>query len=65
MTEELPRFVYLRATCCKAWLAMYGLPSHTEPELAQRAPSAGWQQQPDGTWVCDERQTGKHDGENK
>lgn len=21
MTEELPRFVYLRATCCKAWLA--------------------------------------------
>ncbi|WP_438490742.1 hypothetical protein [Streptomyces sp. S186] len=54
MSEELPRFVYLRATCCDQWLALFDLPSQAEPKLADLAPSRGWEQQDDGTWLCDE-----------
>lgn len=53
MTEELPRFVYLHATCCDAWLAMFGLPSRAEPKLIAAAPDHGWVERDDGGWNCE------------
>lgn len=52
MTEELPRFVYLHCSHCKAWLALFGPPSRATPKLEAAAPHHGWTQDSNGNWTC-------------
>ncbi|MER5747157.1 hypothetical protein ABT097_28295 [Streptomyces sp. NPDC002225] len=58
MTQELPRFLYLYATCCDQWLALFGMPSTAELKFLELAPTRGWVRQADGTWRCDEHPAG-------